>query len=118
MTEPSWESSLAAALTGADLDLPAVGSAASLVDALAERGWTAEAIAGQARAAWASGAGWPYPADAAALARFGAARWEAALSDLRGRLGLAVAVQPPSRRTRLSADERRLLAEVPPHHGS
>jgi hypothetical protein len=36
----------------------------------------------------------------------------------RDRFGLTVlTVLPPSRRTRLDADERRLLAEVPPHFG-
>jgi hypothetical protein len=89
-----------------------------LLAALAERGWPPASICAHAEATWAAGQPWPHPPDAATLSGLDAARWQAALTDLRHRLGLDVIARPPSRRTSLTADERRLMAEVPPHHGT
>jgi hypothetical protein len=52
------------------------------------------------------------------MAAVGAARWQSALVELKRRLGLDSAVRPPSRRSSLTPDERRLLADRPPHYGS
>jgi hypothetical protein len=117
MAEATWEACLAAALTGAAPVLPAPPTADLLAD-LAGVGWTPAAIAAHAEAVWAAGGQWPHPAGAAVLARFGSARWQATLAEMTSRLGLDVTVRPPSRRRHLNADERRLLAEAPPHHGA
>ncbi|MDR1266254.1 MAG: hypothetical protein LBK42_12025 [Propionibacteriaceae bacterium] len=115
MEQPTWGSCLALALTGAVTALPKVGSPGAVLAALAELGWDRAAIAGHARAVTAAGRPWPHPAPEAS-ARFGPARWQAALDESRRLLGLETVVRPPSRRSTLTADERRLLAERPPHH--
>ena len=52
-------------------------------------------------------------------ARLGAAQFAAALAGLRSELDPAGAPRTAPRPGRpLTADERRLLADVPPHHGS
>ncbi|GAA1427273.1 hypothetical protein GCM10009616_03970 [Microlunatus lacustris] len=57
----------------------------------------------------------PLPADLAA--GLGAAQLAAATSDLRRRLTGALPAVVAAERP-LTADERRLLQDVPPHHGS
>jgi len=57
----------------------------------------------------------PVPSDL--TAGLGAARFAAVLADLRGRL-VAAAPQPVLASRAPDADERRLLGDVPPHHGS
>jgi hypothetical protein len=109
---------LAYALTGVQLDLPTTADLGALLIDLAERGWPAATLADHADATRAAGQPWPHPVSAATISSFGAARWYAALADLKRRLGQDVAIQPPSTRTTLNADERRLLADVPPHHGN
>lgn len=108
-----WEDALAQALTGASLVLE---PGEEVLAGLARQGWDRAAIAAHAEAVWDAGAPWPHPSPAAAAA-FGAARWHAALDDLRSQLGLDIAPQAPSRRTTLDADERRLLQDRPPHWG-
>jgi len=80
-------------------------------------GWPAARIADHARATLDAGDVWPHPVAPEVLADYGPARFHAALAELRQQLGVwTTAPQPPSRRATLTADERRLLAEVPPHH--
>jgi hypothetical protein len=84
---------------------------------LAEHGWPADRIREHALAVRAADQPWPHPVDAVIVASLGAARFYAALTDLRKQLGVWVLeTQAPSPRRELNADERRLLAEVPPHH--
>jgi hypothetical protein len=113
----TWESCLAQALTGSAPTLPAAQSSSDLLQALAALGWTKSAIRDRAQSAWAEGRPWPLPLPEAS-ARFGAARWQAALAELRQELDLSVTVVPPRPRRPLTADERRLLAERPPHYGA
>jgi hypothetical protein len=67
-----------------------------------------------------SGRPWPLPVPAELMAGLGYAQFAAALAQLQSALGLE-AVRPSrdttSRTRALSAGERRLLDEVPPHHG-
>lgn len=114
-----WHRALAWALTGEALDLPdrPAPDADALVAELARHGWGAERVRTHALEA-AGVTPWPHPVPDALRAGLGAAQLHAALGAARARLGLDVlAAAPPSRRTKLDADERRLLAEAPPHFG-
>lgn len=110
-----WHRAIAFALTGEEIDL-APGSApdtGALLAHLGQLGWPAERI----RAHAAEATVWPHPVPDAVRAGLGVAQLHAAIGAARHRLGLdALTVLPPSRRTRLNADERRLQADVPPHY--
>lgn len=58
-----------------------------------------------------------YPVPADLRSGIGAAQLAAVLAELRRRLA-ASGTRPVLAERRPDADERRLLAEVPPHHGS
>ena len=114
-----WHRAIAYALTGVDLDL---GDQASpeldrLVRDLADHGWDADRLGDHARAV-AGVEPWPHPLPDDLRAGLGVAQLYAAIGGARAHYGLeALTVLPPSRRTRLDADERRLMADVPPHFG-
>lgn len=116
----SWHRALAFALVGRELPLgdqstPAV---ASLAADLASLSWDADAVRRHALEVTAAGEPWPHLVPAGMRAGLGAAQFQAALLALRELLDVAALdVQPPSTRTDLTAAERVLLAEVPPHHG-
>lgn len=60
---------------------------------------------------------WPYPVPAELMAGIGFAQFAAALRSLQAALGLsAFPAAPPAAARALTADEVRLLREVPPHH--
>lgn len=112
-----WHRAIAAALTGADLDLGVQDSpdVDALVAALSADGWPPERV--REHAFTASGP-WPHPVPDAVRAGLGMAQLHAAVRQARAAYGLeSLDVRPPSRRTHLDADERRLLADKPPHHG-
>ena len=105
---------LALALVGERLDFGVQDApdVPGLLDELAARGWDRERIHHVAHGT----SPWPFPLADADRAALGSAQLFAALRDARRRLGLEVLeVRPRSRRTHLDADERRLLADVPPH---
>ena len=115
----AWHAAIAFALTGERLDLgaQAVPDPDALARELEEAGWPAERVTAHAQHA-AGVQPWPHPVPDDLRAGLGAAQLHAAVARARDRLGLTVlTVLPPSRRTRLDADERRLLVEVPPHFG-
>jgi len=126
----AWADALICALTGSVAESPAAArpgdgrpaalapeeDKAEILRTLAALGWTRHRLIAHAQSTWARHEPWPHPVPGAA-ARFGAARWQAALDSIRHRLGLDAAPRPPSRRTALTADERRLLADKPPHYG-
>lgn len=114
-----WHAALGYALVGVELDLPEPGAPdpAALVAALADADWPSERIATHARVEVAADRTWPHPVPASLRAGCGAAQFAAALGAARALLGLAtLETRPPSRRRTLTADEQRLLREVPPHH--
>lgn len=118
MTRP-WHRALGLALTGEDLDVGVQErfDAEAAVDALALAGWDAPRIAEHARAR-AGRAPWPHPVAAAVRGGISAAEFHAAVIRTRTALGVeALDLVPPSPRTVLNADERRLLNDVPPHFG-
>ncbi|MDR1385991.1 MAG: hypothetical protein LBJ44_00020 [Propionibacteriaceae bacterium] len=116
--QADWTEALAWALTGQPLDLGQLNDPDQLLAALEGRGWDATALRSRAQSARDRGQPWPDRPPAEQLARIGAARWRAATERVVACLGLQAVALPPSRRTSLTADERRLLAERPPHHGS
>jgi hypothetical protein len=118
---PRWQAALGYALIGIDLapDEPGNPDPAQLADALAQAGWPAGRIGDHARAELSAERVWPHPVPAELRAGCGAAQFAAALGRARELLDLAtLETRPPSTRTKLNADELRLMREVPPHHGS
>lgn len=114
-----WHVAVAWALTGEPMDLGVQDSpdADELVAQLAARGWDAARLSAHAREASAAGP-WPHPIPDAVRSGLGSAQLVAAIGRARDRYGLTVlTVLAPSRRTSLDADERRLLADRPPHYG-
>jgi len=119
VTAAGWHRALAFALTGVELPLGVQDrpDAPQLARDLAAAGWPPPSIAEHARARLAAGEPWPHPIPDALRAGLGAAQLQAALGRVRDDLGLAALEhRRPSRRSVLTADERRLLADVPPHH--
>jgi hypothetical protein len=104
---------IAGALTGTQVTLPEASrwNAAALVSDLAAAGWNRERISEVATAATV----WPFPGDLAD--GVGPAQYAAALRQVRSELGLdGLAAPVVSTRSDLTADERRLMADVPPHY--
>jgi len=114
----SLSSLLAYALTGEHLTIRDTdGSTEGFLKALDEAGWPPEKVVHVATQAWEQEASWPYPLPPHSLDSVGPAQWYAALTDVRAKLGLDAIRQAPSRRTVLNEAERRLMADLPPHHG-
>lgn len=105
-----WHAVLGFALTGHWLDLSEVErpDPEALLVELDRAGWSGERLAEAARQFHA------VPAEA--VAALGAAQFWAVLVDLRRRVGAAGgAVRRPTPTRPLTADERRLAADRPPH---
>lgn len=104
---------VAGAVTGTQVALPEAPrwDAATLVSDLAAAGWSRDRIADAASGATV----WPFSVDLEV--GIGAAQFAAALAQVRSELQLAGLATPVvSTRRDLTADERRLLADVPPHY--
>ena len=118
----SWGIALGYALTGAELDSvndPDRPDAAAVAGFLDRSGWSRDRVLAHARAEVEAERPWPHAVPADLRPAAGAAQFHAALGALRAELNLtALESRPPSTRTKLTADEQRLLREVPPHHGS
>ncbi|MFT4293888.1 MAG: hypothetical protein QM582_00565 [Micropruina sp.] len=115
MSDADLAEAVGVALTGQRLD-PA-GEVADPLAALAAAGWDQDRIAAHAAEVLAAGGVWPHPVPEELRARVGSARLLAVLQRIQldlGRFGRASRPAPPRP---LTADERRLLNEVPPHHG-
>jgi hypothetical protein len=116
-----WQAATAFALVGEVLELTEPGGpdVDRLVVGLAAAGWPASRIAELAGAELVAERVWPFPVPADLREGLGAAQFAAALAAARRALGVAdLVVRVRGGRTRLTADELRLLADVPPHHGS
>ena len=103
------------ALTGAEPDgeLPA-GTGVLVI--LAARGWDHAAILGHAADVVAAGGLWPHPVPPDLRRAVGAARLHAALAQVVSELGAGNGPVVAHGSRPLDADERRLMAERPPHH--
>jgi len=104
---------LALALTGRSCVMPGPDPLA----ALAADGWDAAAIARHAEAVIDAGGVWPHPVPDELRTRVGSARLLAALQRVQQDLGLFGRSSAPAAPRKLTGDERRLLDDVPPHHG-
>ncbi|MFV0452663.1 MAG: hypothetical protein ACK5LS_10565 [Propioniciclava sp.] len=114
----AWNSAIAFALVGEELVLPETETPdlAALPAQLASHGWDHGRLQDQARRAGDQGC-WPFPIPRPLRAGLGAAQLRSAIQAARAALGVdTLTVLPPSRRTGLTADERRLLNDVPPHY--
>lgn len=114
-----WQSAIGYALVGTELALDEPGRAdpRAVLAALTALGWSRERIAAHAHDTVEAEQPWPHAVPPELRDGCGPAQLHAAVTRARELAGLATLdVRPPSRRTRLTADERRLLAEVPPHH--
>lgn len=114
-----WHQALAFALTGqrtelADTVRPAVGTA---LEDLAAAGWDRDCIAAEAERAHAAGEPWPHPVPEDLREDLGAAAFHAMVADAKARLGIDQPASLPLAHRPLDADERRLSADLPPHHG-
>lgn len=110
---PDWAVALGYALTGRELPLAApAGDVHALLAELAAAGWDEARL----RELRASSAGWPFPVPSSVRGSLGAAQLHACVRGVVDVLVPAAANVADARP--LDADERRLLAEVPPHHGS
>ncbi|OYO24518.1 hypothetical protein CGZ93_03800 [Enemella dayhoffiae] len=109
--DPSWHVALAYALTGQELPLPrhAAPEPEVLVRELAELGWGGEVLRQTARSA--------HPVPDRLRNGLGAAQFWSALSEVRRLLGATGATAQVSSGRTPNAEERRLLADRPPHHG-
>lgn len=115
MRHSRWASELAGSLVGEPVDLRGVEpDARAVLAAMHEAGWPAELVVAIAYDRIANEEPWPFPVDRSVISA-GPAQWYATLGEARRLLGLDGEVRPPSTRTALSADERRLLTDVPPH---
>lgn len=115
MTRIVWASELATALVGERVELTQTPpNAADVLTALESVGWGVEEISAIAYARRSADLPWPVPAPRDVVSA-GPAQWYALVGEARTLLALDGDVRPPSTRTALSADERRLLVDVPPH---
>ncbi|MDO5082646.1 MAG: hypothetical protein Q4D89_04485 [Arachnia propionica] len=108
---------LARALTGEELPVTST-EPTGLVAELVALGWDSARI-GEVRAARRrERLPWPFPVDHHEVREVGFARFDARLAELRQRLGVDAEVRLTHVSDRpLNADERRLVAERPPHWG-
>lgn len=115
MTSSRWASELATSLVGESIELlDTAPDVESVLAALARAGWPADRIVAIARERFDAEKAWPFPVAREVVAA-GPAQWYALQREARILLGLDGVVQPPATRTALTADERRLLSDVPPH---
>jgi len=84
---------------------------------LDDLGWSLDQLRTHAENCRMSDIPWPHPLPAGAKLP-SPAQWYAALTRVIADLGLDSVRLPPSRRTTLTNEERRLMADVPPHHGT
>ncbi len=107
--QPGWHAALGFALTGEWLDLPPVErpDPEVLLAQLAEAGWSGARLIEAARQ--------PHQVPTDVVAGLGAAQFWAVLVDVRRRVGAGSEVRPPAAARPLTADERRLTADRPPH---
>lgn len=113
-----WHRAIAYALVGEDLPLPSrpAPDIGALPDELDARGWPTGRVVARARAASETGV-WPFPVPKELRSGMSGAQLQAAVREARLVYGLdAIRILPPSRRTDLTRDERRLLEDVPPHY--
>ncbi len=119
MISGPWHQALGFALVGEALPLGTQQrpDVAQLIVALDEAGWPRTRISEHAHDVRGAGLPWPHPVPAELRAGMSPAQLAAALRAVRDALDLTgLTAHAPSARSALTPDERRLIAEVPPHH--
>lgn len=117
-----WHQALAYAITGRrhpEFGVQAAPDLRRLGEALAADG--TDPLAEHVQETLKASRPWPHPVPADLMTGLGYAQFSAALMQLRSELGLIGPIGTASRgRTAqpLSSAERRLLGDVPPHHGT
>lgn len=109
----SLDQAVAFALTGVDVG----EGGGDWRDRLAALGWTTARIAQHVRQCREENVPWPHAVPAEARGGIGAAQVLAAVASVASEFS-SPEVGMRSVGQVLTADERRLLAEVPPHHGT
>ena len=115
MSDPALAAAVGFALTGGTALIASVDP--DPLTALADAGWSTPRIVAHAEQVRAAGGVWPHPVPDELRAQVGSARLFALLQRLQVELGLFGRPAAPAAPRPLTADERRLLNEVPPHHG-
>ncbi len=118
---PRWQAAIGFALTGERFDFPegAMPDPVGLIAALDDRGWTRARLATHAREEVAAERTWPHPIPDDLRQDCSASQLYAALLQARRLVDLdALIKRGPAPDRALNADERRLMNDVPPHHGS
>jgi len=116
---------VAIALTGGTLPAPddlgassLTGDATSdLIAWLAAAGWDAGRLMQHRDETLAAGRVWPHRVSAAVRGNLGAAQAAALIRGVVAELGLDHGVTTVRRRIQADDADRRLIAELPPHHG-
>lgn len=112
MSEPV---ELARALTGQELPVTSL-DLAGLVDELAALGWDAVSLAKLRAGRQERRLPWPFQPELEAVKEIGFSRFAARLAELRALLGLdGILLVPHPVDRPLSREERRLIADRPPH---
>jgi hypothetical protein len=113
-----WHQALVYALLGErrpDLGVQDAPDLDRLIDALIRAFGGREALTSAVQTAQRDRSPWPVPLPGDLAAGLGSAQFWAALTHLRDRLAPRPTANPPQPRA-LTPEERRLLADVPPHH--
>lgn len=116
--QPDWARLVGHALTGEDLGPSGLSSSGpqEIVDWLTSRGWDAQRVAESRAACQRDERPWPHPPTLPVPSWSQFHSLLAQVRALTGTDGLHATVRTGPRV--LGPDERRLLAEKPPHHGS
>ena len=120
VSEPRWFAAVAFALVGVEVVNPprAEPTPEAIIAWLADQGWSGDRVAAHRLDCRDGGVPWPHPLPAGWLPAGSAARFHSllvAVQDAAGVRGLVATPAPTERH--IGPAERRLLDDVPPHHG-
>lgn len=109
---------VARALTGESVELGAVRSVRELGAALQDAGWGSGRLVELRDGRQAAGLAWPFALTTVERGEVGAAQLQSAIQIVLDELGVVPRSRVRDRDAPLSARDRALLADRPPHHGS
>ncbi|MDI9629125.1 MAG: hypothetical protein QM286_11385 [Acidobacteriota bacterium] len=109
---------VAQALTGESVELGAVRSVRELGAALQDAGWGSDRLVELRDVRQAAGLAWPFALTTVERGEVGAAQLQSAIQIVLDELGVVPRSRVRDRDAPLSARDRALLADRPPHHGS
>jgi len=111
---------LSVALTAEDVGdrFPDRLTAQSVLAWLAEHGWSIDQLQEHRAACQSAGVAWPHPLAAEQRQKISAARFAALMAEIRQAAGLVGPVRVRQSNVQMTAADRRLLQDVPPHHGA